>query len=347
MRMLKDKTFFFLLIAVSLAFGWIVWQFYGAVLWGIVAAIVFAPVYRQALKTTQQRRSLAALATVAIVVMIVIVPLGLITAALVQEASSVYESIQSGELDLGRYFQQILEALPTWATNWLGRLGLANVGGVQQRLTTALVTSSQFFATQALNIGQHTAEFILHLFVMLYLLFFFLRDGPSLTGQIREAIPLRAEQQRALINKFMVVVRATVKGTMIVAMVQGALGGFIFWFLGIHAALLWGVLMAFLSLLPAIGSALVWFPVAIYLLITGAVWQGVVLTAYGALVIGLIDNFLRPMLVGNDTRMPDYVVLISTLGGIVIFGINGLVIGPLIAAMFITVWDIYSASRSQ
>lgn len=149
---------------------------------------MFAPVYRQVLKTTQQRRSLAALATVAIVVMIVIVPLGLITAALVQEASSVYESIQSGELDLGRYFQQILEALPTWATNWLGRLGLANVGGVQQRLTTALVTSSQFFATQALNIGQHTAEFILHLFVMLYLLFFLCATTPPVIHACRTAV---------------------------------------------------------------------------------------------------------------------------------------------------------------
>jgi predicted PurR-regulated permease PerM len=266
-RTLEDKSFLLLLIIVSLAFVWVIWQFYGAVLWGIVAAIVFAPVYRQLLKPLHQRRSLAALATVALVIMIVIVPLGLLTMGLVQEASNVYESIQSGELDLGRYFQQILEALPIWATNWLGRLGMTNAGEVQQRLTTALVTSSQFFAAQALNIGQHTAEFILSLFVMLYLLFFLLRDGPSLTKQIREAIPLRAEQQRALINKFTVVVRATVKGTMIVAIVQGALGGLFFWFLGIHAALLWGVLMAFLSLLPAIGSALVWFPVAIYLLI--------------------------------------------------------------------------------
>jgi predicted PurR-regulated permease PerM len=134
---------------------------------------------------------------------------------------------------------------------------------------------------------------------------------------------------------------------MIVAIVQGTLGGVIFWFLGIHAALLWGVLMAFLSLLPAIGSALVWFPVAIYLLITGAVWQGLVLIAYGALVIGLIDNFLRPILVGNDTRMPDYVVLISTLGGIALFGINGFVLGPLIAVMFITFWNIFSVSRQR
>jgi len=347
MRALEDKTFFLLLIGISLAFAWIVWQFFGAVLWGVVAAIVFAPLYRQLLKTMHRRRGLAALTTVTIIVVIVILPLALLTLALVQEASSVYESIQSGEIDLSRFLQQILDALPSWATNLLDRFGLTNAVAVQQRLSNALVAGSQFFAAQVINLGQTTVEFIVNLFVMLYLLFFLFRDGNELTRQIREAIPLRAEQQRAFLNKFALVVRATVKGNIVVAIVQGALGGFMFWFLGIRAALLWAVMMAFLSLLPAVGSGLIWLPAAIYLLATGAVWQGLVLIAYGALVIGLIDNFLRPLLVGKDTRMPDYVVLISTLGGIVVFGINGFVIGPLIAAMFITVWDIFSQSRSQ
>jgi predicted PurR-regulated permease PerM len=130
-----------------------------------------------------------------------------------------------------------------------------------------------------------------------------------------------------------------------VALLQGALGGLIFWLLGIHAPLLWAVLMALLSLLPAVGAALIWFPVAIYLLATGAVWQGIVLIVYGVLVIGLVDNVVRPILVGQDTRMPDYVVLISTLGGIAIFGINGFVIGPVIAAMFMAVWDLFADER--
>jgi predicted PurR-regulated permease PerM len=120
------------------------------------------------------------------------------------------------------------------------------------------------------------------------------------------------------------------------------LGGIIFWFLDLPAPVLWGVVMAFLSLLPAIGSALVWFPVALYLLATGAVWQGLLLIAYGVLVIGLVDNLLRPLLIGMDTKLPDYLVLICTLGGIAIFGLNGLVIGPVIAAMFVATWDIFS-----
>ena len=152
-------------------------------------------------------------------------------------------------------------------------------------------------ATQAIAIGQGTANIIISFFLMLYLLFFFLRDGSQLAQRLKDAIPLRTEQKRALFSKFTIVIRAMFKGTLLVAALQGMLGGIIFWFLGIPAAVLWGVLMAFLSLLPAVGSALIWLPVALYLLATGAVWQGLVLIAYGALVIGLVDNLLRPFLI--------------------------------------------------
>jgi predicted PurR-regulated permease PerM len=346
MRTLEDKTFLLLIIAISLAFAWILWPFYGAVLWGTVLAIVFAPLYRRLSRSMRQQRNLAALTTVMIVVFIVILPLTLIAASLVQEASGVYEKFQSGELNLARNFQQVVDSLPTWVANLLDRFGLTNLAGVQERLSAGLMKGSQFLAAQALNIGQITLELIVRLFVMLYLLFFLLRDGDELFRIIKDAIPLRAEQQRAVFKKFATVIRATVKGTIVVAVVQGALGGLIFWFLGVRAPLLWAVLMAFLSLLPAVGAALVWLPVAIYFVATGAVWQGLVLMAYGVLVIGLVDNFLRPILVGTDTKMPDYVVLISTLGGIEIFGMNGIVLGPMIAAMFIVVWDLFSASRS-
>jgi len=132
----------------------------------------------------------------------------------------------------------------------------------------------------------------------------------------------------------------------VVAIVQGSLGGLIFWILGIHAALLWGVVMTFLSLVPAVGAGLVWAPAAVYLLATGDIWQGVVLIAFGVLAIGLVDNILRPILVGKSTRMPDYLVLISTLGGIAAIGISGFVTGPLIAAMFLAVWDVVATSRA-
>jgi predicted PurR-regulated permease PerM len=153
------------------------------------------------------------------------------------------------------------------------------------------------------------------------------------------------EHKRYLFSKFITALRATVKGNIAVAAVQGALGGVIFWILGIQGPLFWGVLMAFLSLLPAIGAALIWVPVAIYFFVTGDIWSGVILTAFGVLVIGLIDNILRPILVGKDTQMPDYVVLISTLGGMALFGLNGFIIGPVIAAMFIAAWDLFSFSK--
>ena len=154
-------------------------------------------------------------------------------------------------------------------------------------------------------------------------------------------MPLSDEYNAQLIARFTAVVRATVKGNIVIAVVQGTIGGVTFWALGIKGALLWGTLMTFLSLLPAVGSALVWVPAAAYLILTGSAAKGIVLVLVGVLVIGLIDNVLRPILVGRDTRLPDYVVLVSTLGGISIFGINGFVIGPLIAALFIAAWTLF------
>ena len=344
MRSLEEKTFLLLMIAASLAFAWILWPLFGAILWGTVLAIVFAPLYRWLKGPMRQSSNVAALTTTLFVVVMVILPLTAIATSMVQQAASLYDTIQSGKLDFGVYFQQIAATLPSWAQDFLNWLGLENLGAVQEKLAYGLQQGSQFLATQILSIGQSTVQFIINFFVMLYLLFFLLRDGDLLIDGIRKAVPLQDEQQRALINKFTTVIRATVKGDILVSLVQGTLGGLIFWILGVNAPLLWGVLMAFLSLLPAFGASLVWLPVAIYFLAVGAIWQGVVLIAFGALIIGLVDNFLRPALIGKDTKMPDYVVLISTLGGLEMFGINGFIIGPAIAAMFLAVWVIFSAS---
>jgi predicted PurR-regulated permease PerM len=179
---------------------------------------------------------------------------------------------------------------------------------------------------------------------MLYLLFFLLRDGAGLAARIKGAVPLGRKVKQRLFGNFTTVIRATVKGNVLVALVQGALGGLAFWFLDVQAPVLWGVLMAFLSLLPAVGAAIVWVPVAVYFLVTGAIWQGVALTAFGVLAIGLVDNILRPILVGKDTKMPDYVVLLSTVGGMALFGLSGFVIGPVVAALFIAAWDLFASA---
>jgi len=341
---LHQKTFLFLLLAVSIAFGWVLWPFYGALFWGTVLAILFEPFHRQFLSAMRQRRNLAALTTLMLSLVIVIFPLTLISAALVQEGAAVYQRIKTGELDFGLYFQQVIDAMPPWIMSLLDRFGLGTLSAIQQRLSTVAVQGSQLIATQALNIGQNTFDFLISFGIMLYLLFFFLRDGRALSARIKAAIPLSVDHKRHLFSKFTTVIRATVKGNIVVAATQGALGGAMFWILGIQAPLVWGVVMAFLSLLPAVGAGLIWAPVAIYFLVTGAIWQGVILIAFGILVIGLVDNVLRPILVGKDTQMPDYVVLISTLGGMALFGLNGFVIGPVIAALFIAAWDLFSST---
>ncbi len=344
---LASKTFVLMLVAVSLAFGWILWPFFGALFWGVVLAIVFAPLHRRVRARFRQRQSWAALITLGVIVLSVLLPLAFLSASLVNEGAAYYQRMQSGELDFGRYFDQVMQALPAWITERMNQFGLGNVAALKLKLSTAVSQGTSLIATHALTIGQNTFEFIVNFFITIYLVFFLLRDGAQVAARINAAIPLGEDDKLALRRKFNTVIRATVKGNLVVAVVQGALGGLAFWFLGVDGALLWAVIMAFLSLLPAVGAALVWLPVALYFLVNGAVWQGIGLIAYGVLVIGMVDNVLRPILVGKDTKMPDYVVLISTLGGMSVFGLNGFVIGPVIAAMFIAVWGICITARAS
>ena len=344
---LHQKFFLLLLVVVTVAFGWILLPFIGAVFWASVLALLFAPLHRRLLTRLGQRPTLAALATLMLVLFIVILPLTLIGVSLAQEGALVYQKIRTGSLDFGTYFQQIIAALPQWLVTQLQRVGMADFTELQVKVSQVIQQGSQTIASQVLNITQNTFEFVIGFGMMLYLLFFLLRDGATLSARIKHAIPLEREQKKQLIAKFATVIRATVKGNIVVAASQGALGGIMFAFLSIQGALLWGVLMAVLSLLPAIGAALIWGPVAIYFLLTGAIWQGVTLIAFGVLVIGLVDNILRPLLVGKDTQMPDYVVLISTVGGISIFGLSGFVVGPSIAAMFMAGWTLLEREQDQ
>jgi predicted PurR-regulated permease PerM len=341
----EDRVFLFLVVGVSLAFVWILRPYAGAILWGTVLAIVFAPLNRHLRERLGRRRTAAAAATMTLVVVLVLFPVAMIAASLIDEGTTLYQRIQSGELDIAAWFRQVFAALPPWATGLLDRFDLTNLGAVQERLGGFLTRGLQLVATRAISIGQHTFEFVVALFVMLYLLFFLLRDGDVLSRRIREAIPLQAERQRSLAARFTTVIRATIKGNLVVALVQGVLGWLIFLILGVRAPVLLGVLIALLSLLPAVGAPVVWLPVAIYLFAVGEVWRGIVLALFGALVIGSADNILRPILVGKDTKLPDYVVLISTLGGLAVFGVNGFVIGPVIAALFVAVWEIFAAAR--
>ncbi|MDH0304329.1 MULTISPECIES: AI-2E family transporter [unclassified Pseudomonas] len=344
---LQNKALTVLLALVTIAFIWILLPYSGAIFWAVILGILFSPLQRHLLLRLGGRRNLATATALATCLLVAVLPVIIISALLVQEGAALYQRIESGQLDIAGYIERGKDMLPAYAQHFLDRMGMGNLDGLRDKITKWATQGSQFLAGQAFSFGQGTFEFLVSFGIMLYLLFFFLREGAEVARKVRQAVPLPEQQKRRLQLKFKRVVRATVKGNLLVAITQGALGGLIFWVLGIPSVLVWAVLMAFLSLLPAVGAGIVWGPVALYFLLTGAIWQGIVLTAFGVLVIGMVDNVLRPILVGKDTRMPDYLVLVSTLGGLAVFGLNGFVIGPLIAALFISSWAIFASTKPQ
>jgi predicted PurR-regulated permease PerM len=291
------------------------------------------------LKLWNNRATFAALSTLLVVIIIGVIPTLFLTVAFFQEGAGLYQRLQNGDINIGQYIEQIRQAFPA-IQSLMDRFNL-DLATFKSQLSNAAITVSQFIAQNAVQFGQNAAQWFVNLGLMLYLAFFMLKDGAGLVDLLVRALPLGDEREQLLFSKFAEVTRATVKGNLLVAAVQGSLGGVIFWILGIPAALLWGVVMTLLSLIPMVGAGLVWAPVAVYLFATGSWIQGLILAGFGAGVIGLVDNFLRPILVGRDTKLPDYLVLLSTLGGFALFGINGFVIGPLLAALFVAFWQIF------
>jgi predicted PurR-regulated permease PerM len=344
---LQSKSLLWLVMIATVLFLVVLWPLSGAVSWAVFMAIVFSSLQERSVQVCRGRRGWAALGTLVVIVVSVLLPMALLAGSITHEATAFYERFKSGDIQLSQYFQRGVDALPAWVRGALDRLGLADLAAVQRKLVDAMGRSSQVITARAFSIGQNTLNFLVDFFVMLYLLYFLLRDGKALAAEAAKALPFKPQHTRRLLDQFATVVRATVKGNVVVALVQGALGWLAFWVLGINGALLWGALMALLSLLPAVGAALVWGPVALYLLSVGSIGSGLGLAAWGVLVIGLVDNVLRPVLVGKQTRLPDYLVLISTLGGLAVFGLNGFVIGPVIAAIFIVAWDLLAEARRE
>ncbi|MFC0250402.1 AI-2E family transporter [Massilia consociata] len=342
---LPQTSFLFLLVCVTLAFFWILLPFSGAVFWGIVLAIVFAPVHARLLAGLGQRQNLAALTALLLILLMVILPVMLIASALIDQAVGIYGMVSAGQIDVNAMSRRMIAGLPDWAATLFDRYETTIMDTLQEKLTAGIAQASQLTARYAVNLGRNALGFLVSMAIMLYLLFFLFRDGRMLAARIKRTVPLDSHYKKPLFDKFVTVIRATVKGNVLVAVAQGSLGGLIFWLLDVPGPVLWGVVMAFLSLLPAVGAALIWGPVAVYFLVTGALWQGIVLALYGVLVIGLVDNLLRPILVGKDTKLPDYIVLLSTIGGMSLFGLNGFVIGPVIAALFISAWSLFASAE--
>ncbi|EEQ93361.1 Hypothetical protein, conserved [Brucella intermedia LMG 3301] len=341
----QRASFYILLALVTIAFAWLLLPYYSAVLWAVILAVVFSPVQQRLERLLGGRKNIAALLSVLMCICLVIIPMLAIFGSLVQEGNSLYQRLSSREFDLNSYISRILGALPDSLEEWLTRFELGDFAEWRSRISSAIMQGSQLFAGRLVSFGQNTLQFFIGFGIMLYLLFFLFRDGAELGRKIRQAIPLNDDYTRQFLEKFTAVIRATVKGNIIIAIIQGTIGGVTFWLLGVEAALLWGVMMTFLSMLPAVGAALVWIPAAAWFFASGEWISGAVLIFVGVFVIGLVDNLLRPPLVGKGTRMPDYVVLISTVGGISLIGINGFVVGPLIAAMFIAAWSLLAEEQ--
>ncbi|MGO4997953.1 AI-2E family transporter [Oceanisphaera sp. W20_SRM_FM3] len=336
---LERRSFLFLLLLVSLLFVLLLKSFWGAIFWACAISIIFNPLQERLRKHLGDKPNRVALLTLFICVVIVVLPIFLIATTFVQEGLALYQRIDKGEINPSEWLEQMRNAFPA-LPQWFDRLGI-DLGSVRESVAKGAASAGKVMAEKALGAGQITFSFIINTALMLYLTFFLLRDGRKLTALMIKALPLGDARERKLFTKFAEVTRATLKGNIVVAIVQGTLGGLIFWALSLPSPLLWGVVMAFLSLIPAIGAGLVWLPVAIYLYATGDWGKASILAAFGAVVIGMSDNVLRPLLVGRDTKLPDYLVLFSTLGGISLMGINGFVIGPLVAALFLVVWDIF------
>ena len=325
-------------LGITLLFLGMISEFLIALLLAALAAGILRPLYRRLVRRLRGRRTLASGLSVALLFFLGIAPIVFFGIIVGIQAVDVAEAVgpwarervaETGTFDrLVERFPE-LEAARPYRTQILAKLG--ELGSHVGSLAVGWVTA----------VARETLSFFLLLFVMLYATFFFLLDGRETLRKILYYLPLPPEDEERLVARFVSVARATIKGTGVVGIAQGALGGLGFWVAGIGGAALWATVMAVMSILPGVGAAIVWVPAVVYLFVTGHTLAGALLTAWCVVVVGTIDNFLRPWLVGKDTKMSDLLVLLSTLGGITMFGAVGVVIGPIVAALFVTIWEIY------
>ncbi|WP_053981488.1 AI-2E family transporter [Marinagarivorans algicola] len=336
---MEKKIFTLLMLFFTCIFIWLISPFYSAILWAVAIAIIFYPVKIYLENYFSRKKTLATVITLVLCCIIVIIPMTMIVTLTVNEAQILVEKVKSDEINADKYIEQMESAAPV-INNSLEKIGL-NIDKLKEEAHSSLKTLGTFLSKSSFSFGKSTIEFFLNVGVMLYLAFFFLRDGKKISNIIFNALPLGDARERRLFDEFKEVTRATVKGNIVVASLQGFVGGLAFWCLDIPGAALWMFVMAVASMIPAIGAAIVWVPVMCYFFLVGEYMDAIILLVIGCFVISLLDNLLRPILVGRDTKMPDYIIFISTIGGIALFGINGFIIGPIIAAMFFVSWSIF------
>jgi predicted PurR-regulated permease PerM len=340
-----QKTFLLILaVAISLVFYSMIRGFLVSLLMaGIVAGMSY-PLYCRLARWFGGRKALASVVTLLVVLGLVVIPLvgflGVVAAEAVDVAQGVAPWVErqiSEPNELDRLMQRLpfSERFAPYQDQIAAKMAefAGNVGS---------------FLVNTIAAGTRgTAVFFFHLFVMFYALFFFLIDGNTLLNKILYYMPLSSEQEYRMVGKFTSVARATIKGTLVIGVVQGGLAGAAFFLAGIDGAAFWTTIMAVLSIIPGVGTALVWIPACVYLVAVGRLGTAILLFIWCAAIVGTVDNVLRPWLVGKDTKMPDLLILLGTLGGLLLFGAAGIIIGPIVAALFVTIWDIYGVAFKE
>jgi predicted PurR-regulated permease PerM len=344
---LHQASFLIILAVVSVLMAVIVWPFSQPLLWAGLAAIMFQPLYRKVLRRMRGRRNSAAGVTLLIIFFLLMVPALWIATMVAQQSIVLVSALQQQPPDLAALFDSVYSMLPQFGREAVDRSGWADVEMIQTRVQELLTQSVGMIASQAVSIGSGALSFFLSFGVALYVMFFLLRDGERMGRTVLSAVPVKRAIADRLSDRFLSIVRATIKGTGVVALVQGSLGTITLMIAGVPSALLFGVVMAIFALVPVIGSGAVWVPAGLWLLITGATWQGLFVLLSGFFIISSADNVLRPILVGRDTGIPDWIILITTLGGISLVGFSGIVLGPLVAGLFLASWSILREQREE
>ncbi len=333
---LERGAFLFFLGAVTLLFGYLLAPFFTPILWALVLSILFYPYSEWLTDKFNGRRMLAVSVTVITVLVFVLVALFGVGSLIVDQAVGLYFRLSTTG---GTYYLSQLEQHP-YVQQALSPFALED-GELRARIVEVGQSATGWFVTQALAVGANAASFLLGFVVMLYLVFAILVRGKELGDRLVNTLPLERAKTVFLFSRFARTVRALFRGTLIVALAQGAMGSILFWAAGVQDALLWGVMMALFALIPAVGPSVIWIPAGIILALGGNMIGALVVFIGGALLVGLIDNVLRPLLIGRDLEMSDALVMLSIIGGLVVFGASGLVIGPVIAALFISAWELF------
>ena len=310
--------------------------FLSAILTAAVLAATFHSTYYYLLKKTN-KKAISSLATCFLVLMIIVLPTLTLFGLVANEANGFYQKISTDS----SYQNHVVEVLNNFKKSSVLQTFNLEQFFQQNQIDKTVQKIGSGVLTVIQKTYQNVVASILWIFVMFFSLYYFLIDGHRIIEKAMYLSPLKDKYEKELSQKFSSMVRATLKGTIIVGTIQGLLGGLMFAIVGVQSFVIWGVAMIILSIIPAIGSGLIWAPVGIGMLFMGNTWQGVVILVFGSVVISFIDNILRPKLVGNDTEMHPLLVFFATLGGLISFGIIGFIIGPVIMALFLALWEIY------